>query len=209
MSAFINFKICDNADECSGIAVCPTNAFSWDVENKTVVINNENCICCRACEDACPAGAIRVAITKEEEQQIKEDFDNDPRSLKDLLVERYGASPIDENIIIPVEEVTHLINSSSNLVVIEATTCDDAPCLINSVPISDIFGNEAYDYHKVLDDDNMFEELIDKYDISVLPTLLIFYKGKIVARHNGPVENTDIIARNEFILAIKNAIGQI
>ena len=30
----INWKICDNAEECNGIAVCPTGALYWDKEEK-------------------------------------------------------------------------------------------------------------------------------------------------------------------------------
>ena len=40
MPVLINFKICDNAKECGGIAVCPTGAISY-VENKeSLVIDN-------------------------------------------------------------------------------------------------------------------------------------------------------------------------
>ena len=42
MSVLINFKICDNAKECGGIEVCPTGALSWDEENETIKIDNEN-----------------------------------------------------------------------------------------------------------------------------------------------------------------------
>ena len=35
MKALINFKICDNAKECSGISVCPTGAMSFDEEKCT------------------------------------------------------------------------------------------------------------------------------------------------------------------------------
>lgn len=31
MPVLINFKICDNAKDCSGIAVCPTGALSWEL----------------------------------------------------------------------------------------------------------------------------------------------------------------------------------
>ena len=34
MSVLINFKICDNAEVCGGIEVCPTGALSWDEENE-------------------------------------------------------------------------------------------------------------------------------------------------------------------------------
>ena len=33
MSVLINFKICDNAEECDGVRVCPINALYWDKKN--------------------------------------------------------------------------------------------------------------------------------------------------------------------------------
>lgn len=40
MAVLVNFKICDNAKECSGIEVCPTQALSWDEKEETIVIDN-------------------------------------------------------------------------------------------------------------------------------------------------------------------------
>lgn len=207
MSAFINFKICDNSHECSGILACPTHAFSWDEEKQTVNINNDNCICCRACENECPAGAIRVAMSQEEEQQILKDYKNDPRSLKDLFVERYGASPVDEKVHISVENIDTCLDKSS-LVAIEATKSDDAPCLINSVPISDLFGDNTYDYYKLLDSDYKFDDFAQKYNIVELPTLLVFYNNELIVHYTGSVDNTDFEQRNAFIISIIDAIKQ-
>ena len=41
MAVLINFKICDNAKECGGIAVCPTGALSYDDEKESIVIDND------------------------------------------------------------------------------------------------------------------------------------------------------------------------
>ena len=46
MSVLINFKICDNAKECSGIAVCPTGALSWNEEENKIEIDNTRCVAC-------------------------------------------------------------------------------------------------------------------------------------------------------------------
>ena len=206
MSVFINFKICDNADECSGITACPTNAIFWDGENNTVATNNDLCICCNACEIACPAGAIRVANSKEEEIQIKTDYENDPRTIQALYVDRYGASPVDQDVCILAKDIEEKINSTDSIVAIEVTKCNDAPCLINSVPISDVFGNLPYDYYKVMDDDADYEALANNYRIIELPVLFVFLKGNLIMRYDGAVDNTDPIQRTELIDAVKKAL---
>ena len=66
MAVQVNFKICDNAKECGGVAVCPTGAFSYDEEKNTIVIDNDKCISCGLCEKECPIGAIIVTKTEEE-----------------------------------------------------------------------------------------------------------------------------------------------
>ena len=66
MVVLINFKICDNVKECSGIAVCPVSALTWDDKNKMIIIDDSKCILCKKCEDSCMVGAIKVAKTEEE-----------------------------------------------------------------------------------------------------------------------------------------------
>ncbi len=93
MPVLVNFKICDNAKECGGLAVCPTGALTYDEKEKTLLIDNNKCISCGKCEKECPIGAISVAKTKEEYEKIKNEIDNDTRNIKDLFVDRYGATP--------------------------------------------------------------------------------------------------------------------
>lgn len=77
MAVLINFKICDNAKECGGVAVCPTGALSFDEEKQTIIIDNDKCISCGKCEKECPIGAISVAKNKLEYDKIKQDIEND------------------------------------------------------------------------------------------------------------------------------------
>ncbi|RLG13363.1 MAG: hypothetical protein DRN66_04295 [Candidatus Nanohalarchaeota archaeon] len=65
MPVLINFKICDNAKECNGIDICPTEALFWGEKNNTIIIENSKCISCGKCEKACLVNAINVAKTKE------------------------------------------------------------------------------------------------------------------------------------------------
>lgn len=207
MAVFVNFKICDNAAECSGIEVCPTGALYWDEGEETVKSDNNKCISCNACLEACPAGAIYVAHDEKEEKQIKEDIENDPRTLKDLLVERYGASPVDESLLVSAQEALTKIEEVASLVVVEIMDNDDAPCLINSVPISDAFGDVKYEYYKVAIADDDCKLITDRFSVSEIPTLLVFKNHRLVIRIDGIVDNGDYLQREGFIGKIDGAIN--
>ncbi len=209
MSVFVNFKICDNADECSGIEICPTNAIYWDGIKETVALDNEKCISCDSCVYACPAGAIRVAHNEEEAEKIQYDLDNDPRTRKDLLVERYGASPVDSSILISVKDAEEMIEKNISVLAIEIINNDDAPCLINSVPISEAFDLEKYEYYKVTISDASYLSFAKKYSIHTCPALLIFRNENLALYIEGIIENNDYFQRMKFVEKVNDAIQRI
>ena len=181
MAVLINFKICDNAKECGGIAVCPTGALSWNEEKETIQIDNDKCISCGLCEKECPIGAFTVAKNEEEYAKAKKEIDEDPRTTKDLFVDRYGAVAISDFFKIDLKEIKDKVEKDC-LTLIEIYNPDIAECLLKSIPIKEITKNLPKDtlFYKTESD-----KAIEEYHIKELPSLLIFKKGKLLGHIDG------------------------
>lgn len=180
MAVLVNFKICDNAKECGGIEVCPTNALSWNEEKETIEIDNNKCISCGLCEKECPIGAIAVAKTDEEYNKTKKEIDEDKRTAKDLFVDRYGAAPISGFFILKNEFDIKI--RYKKLVLVELYD-EDLRCLLKSIPIKSITDNIAEDVMFYKGEKN--SELTTRYNISEYPCLLIFRSGKFLGKIEG------------------------
>jgi NAD-dependent dihydropyrimidine dehydrogenase PreA subunit len=182
MPILINFKICDNSEDCSGIEVCPTGAFHWDEKNKAITVDNSRCIICGKCEKACPVDAIRVAKDKKEYKKIKKEIDNDTRKISDLFIDRYGAQPIHPAFLVPQEKFDVQILKSTKPAVVELFNKKSIMCLLNSIPVKNLFKDMDIKYRKIEVEDNY---LLDKYKIEKLPSLLFFKDGKLVGKIEG------------------------
>ncbi len=188
MAVLINFKICDNAKECGGIEVCPTGALSWNEEKETIKIDNSKCISCGLCEKECPIGAIMVAKNKEEYKKIQKEIADDPRTTKDLFVDRYGAVAISDFCKIELSDIKEKSEKDS-ITLIEVYNPDIAECLLKSIPIKELTKNLPKDtlYYKA-ESNNKFNE----YGIKELPSLLIFKKGNLLGHIEGYYTVDDI-----------------
>jgi len=182
MPVLINFKICDNAEECLGVEVCPTGALSWDKIKKTIIINNDKCTNCGLCEKACEVNAIHVAKNKEEYYKIKKEIDEDPRKVSDLFIDRYGAQPIEKAFFILRDRFDLEVINSTKLAAAELFNEDSIMCLRYSIPAKLLFKDMDIKYRKVqLKDD----ELLKKYNVKKLPSLLFFKEGKLIGKIEG------------------------
>ena len=139
MPPIINFKICDNSADCNGIAQCPTGVFTWDDDAKTIRIDHTKCVECGACADFCSVNAIRYAGNAEELAKIQAEIDADPRTVAELLVDRYGCAPIIDthSFELSKQKLADRMNTARP-VLIEFNTEATIECLLKSVPIAEI-----------------------------------------------------------------------
>jgi len=195
MAVLVNFKICDNAKECGGIAVCPTGALSYDDEKESIIIDNDKCISCGKCESECPIGAIMVARTDEEYDKLKEEIDNDTRTTKDLFVDRYGATPLSEFFMIESDDIENKVNNDG-ITLIELYNDDSIQCLLKSIAIKDLT--------KDLPKDTLFykaeanDDVLNTYNVKELPSLLVFKQGEFLGKVEGyyEVDNKEDLLHN-------------
>lgn len=199
MPVLINFKICDNAKECNGVAVCPTGALTWDEKKKSIKIDNKKCISCGVCEKSCMVEAIFVARDEKEYAKIEKEIKADKRKVADLFVDRYGAQPISLPFLITEEKFELEVLGSDKLVAVEMFEDDSIMCLLKSIPIKELLKNYAVKYRKM----ETGKKLAKKYGIKKLPTLAFFQKGKLVGKVEGYYDKKK---KEELVKRIKNII---
>lgn len=190
----INYNICDNAAECSGIAVCPTGALYWGDTVKNLLgekgmlcADNSKCISCGKCvgDEGCPIGAIFFARTDAELNEITAGYETDMDQVERLFVERYGAAPIDESLCIGEEELQHILSGNEGIVLLEEYSDSSIQCLLSSIPVETII-NQVQAITSVSDIRFYRLDLSDDVlDNKSLPALKIYKKADMIGQIEG------------------------
>lgn len=194
MAVKINFNICDNSPECSGVAACDTGALFWDEnginmlgQSGVLAVDNSKCISCEKCigDEGCPVGAIIFAPTVEKLETITETLDINVEQVRKLFVDRYGAEPVDELLCISGNELEAAVARNDGITVVECFAEWSIQCLLSSIPVKTIL-NKINVLCKT-DDVYFYKADVTEQanEDQSLPALLIYRDGKMVAKVEG------------------------
>ena len=183
MAVRINRKICDNAEACGGIEACPMGAIYWDSEKQSLCTDDAKCTGCGLCEDACPVGAILWASDEGSLKKIEADIAADERTFESLMVERYGAIPVDDSMQIENADIDAFVKASTGVVLIEQNKESSIACLLQSIPISQL--------QVKLDNPFIYRKaIINETQKGEYPCLSVFVNTKKTGVVNGFFEST-------------------
>jgi len=201
MPPIFNYKICDQAKDCSGIEVCPIHAIHWDEEGQKPIVDYSLCTDCGLCKDCCPVGAIIFCKTEKELEKAKEEIRKDPRSRNDLLIDRYGAMPIHAAFLMDEKDFDIAILESNGLACVELFNDSSINCLLYSIPFKELMKDIDIKLRKMkIENDGTLK----KYSIKKLPCLIFFRDGKFIGKIEGYFDRTKI---EEIRSLIKKIVG--
>jgi len=200
MPGVINYKICDLANACGGLAVCPTKAFSWNKKLKKPEIDNKKCTSCGICVAECPVEAIVVTRTEEEFEEVLEKIRNDPRSEKELWRERLGCQPGRTPplaVVVTPNNFEKEVLKAEGLIALDVWSEETLDCRYHSVLWDDLGFAKKIAFKKL--DAGKNKELAQKLKAKKLPSLLFFKNSEEVGRREGYLYHNDMCELREMM----------
>lgn len=200
MPVVINYKICDLARECGGIAVCPTKAFFWNEKTQRPDVDNNKCTSCGLCSLECPVGAILVARTPRELAHLKKIIANDPRLEKELWRERLGTQPgrtPPKAAIVTPDNFQKEILQTKGLVALDVWSEATLDCRYHSLLWENLGFADKISLKKL--DGGKHQNLLRRLKVTVIPTLIFFNNGQEQGRRGGYLYRKDEPALKQLI----------
>lgn len=196
-----NYKICDRAPACGGVDVCPHHAIYYDEVQKKPVWDSTKCTFCLKCTlpSSCPVGAIMYVANDDQEKQVIDTINSDPRSQDWLWQDRYGVQPGPNAMIINLDDVNfdQIINSLNNKI-IDIWHEDTLDCRLHSPLFSDILKNTNFIAYKL--DAKKYPHLARKLTVSEFPSLLVFSQAKLIENKVGYLNQNDVNNINQLLI---------
>lgn len=196
MSIIIHPGRCDQSKECSCPQVCSQEAWCWNEKDGGWFIDESKCINCGVCVHVCQAEAVIFAATEEEKEgvlkEIQEDTEHTPET---LFVERYGGVPVAEDIVLTATNFESTV--SNGLVLVEFFNEGSVKCLVKAPPYHEFAPN--YKVYKV--DTDSEPDLKLKYDVDVLPSMLLLKDGKEIGRVESFVADVEVLKSRLIMLS--------
>lgn len=189
MPVILNLKRCDNVKECSVPAACPTHALYWDEAASSLAVDVSKCIDCGACRGLCPSGAVIEIEDPEEYKAALEIIENDPSTVADLFVDRYGAMTVSGTNEAKVIDLEKIIQAATSTTIIEILDADNPSCLISAIPYKVLLGDKKVVFYKVMVSDDELKQAQDIVGVTADTALIIVKSGKIVARFEGQAKD--------------------
>jgi len=183
MPPIINFKICDNSEDCDAIRHCENGVFGWDKRKKTLTTNFKKCKECGKCVDYCEVKAIHYCKGDEDCAKVQREIERDPRTITELFIDRYGAMPIDNAYMFELtpERFKQRINVRRP-VIVEFNRRETVHCLLKSVPIADI--QEQYHPDSTYAKFFIKDEEMAKYGVTETPCLRFYFNNELIGQIN-------------------------
>lgn len=185
MPVILNLKRCDNVKECSVPSACPTQALYWDEAASSLAADVTKCIDCGACKGLCPSGAVTVIEDPEEHKAALEIIENDPSTVADLFVDRYGAMTVSGTNEAKVAELEKIVKNASSTTIIEILDADNPSCLISAIPYKVLLGEKNVIFYKVMVSGDELKKAQGIVGVTADTALIVVKNGKIFARFEG------------------------
>lgn len=193
MPPIINFNKCDNSPECDAVKVCPVKAISYDQKKQKIVIDKDKCINCGLCVNTCQAGALKM-VSNEDYEDSQKQIEKEVDKTKELFVERYGAEPIDENMLKTEEEFSQILKENKGIIFEEIFDDNSIKCLIKSIPIS-----------LLIDKNTKYFKVQTNKNLENLPFLNIYEDGNLKGTIQGFY---GLKEKDEFIEKINKILNE-